>query len=141
MIEYRGGVMVSCRESISGYIGQKLVGLSQLERYSALGPVVAVWNDALEAPPGCSSIELDSVIPDDFTRLLLIEALTEVHALHQVEVVATKHHRRNTMLAQQLRQIIIFLELGEQALEQIHRPIRAEATSPPNTSLERTRDG
>lgn len=115
-IEYRGGVMLNCHEGISGYVGERLHELSLSPEFRAIAPVVSVWREALEMPPGCSAIRLDEPLVDERTRTLFIEALAVVHAALQDDQPRTK---------EQVRQLIAFLELGESGLKGVFKPHRS----------------
>jgi hypothetical protein len=123
-IEYRGQLMVNCRENYSSYIGEKLAELAANSAFSPLASTAILWNAALEAPPGCSSIDLDSTISDDLLRQLLVDALREILANSVAVPITDKNWRDLSMFDETVTQIILFLEHGEQALAEVFRPVR-----------------
>lgn len=118
--------MLNCHEGISRYIGEKLLETSCLARCNDLRQqVIDVWNGALEMPPGCSCIELDRVLTSEPMKHQFIAALTEVHTIFTAERRKLEKSG-DDRVDQQLRQIIIFIEQGEEALEPVHRPLRTQ---------------
>jgi hypothetical protein len=123
-IEYRGQLMVNCGEGYSRYIGYRLGELSTDCRYRPLAPIAAHWMEALEAAPGSSLINLDSVIQDTSMQRLFLEALREIYANLLATPASREDLQARSLSEQTLHQIILFVELGERALEPVHKPMR-----------------
>src|SRR5690349_5942305 len=91
-IEYRGQVMLNCRESYLSIIGEMLGIIVSRAPFSMLAPLSESWNRELaEMPPGCSSIRLDEYLQAEEIQRMFVLALQTVLTELGCDKPGTRH--------------------------------------------------